>query len=196
MKSDPLITYRRKPATLDRDSLQSFAEVLRDRVARGREFHCLITNDAELRSLNAQFRGVDSLTDVLSFPSIPNPTPPSPTPPTSSSPSSSSHPLTNNVGRPIQAADSLSSESSRPNGRPVPLPAPLGDIAISLQRARTQARAYHHTTDAEIRILMLHGVLHLLGMDHESDSGQMRRTETNWRRKLALPVGLIERVTK
>ena len=187
MKSDPLITYRRKPATLDRDSLQSFAEVLRDRVARGREFHCLITSDAELRSLNAHFRGVDSPTDVLSFPSVPNPTPLSSTPPAPDP--------NRNVGRPIQAADSLSSESSRPNGRPVALP-PLGDIAISLQRARAQARQYHHTTDAEIRILMLHGVLHLLGMDHESDSGQMRRTETNWRRKLALPTGLIERVTK
>src|SRR5580693_2947755 len=68
MKSDPLITYRRKPATLDAESLQSFAEVLRDRVARGREFHCRITNDAELQALNAQFLGKDYATDVLSFP--------------------------------------------------------------------------------------------------------------------------------
>jgi probable rRNA maturation factor len=166
MKSGPLITYRRKPATLDADSLQSFAEVLRDRVARGRDFHCRITNDAELRSLNAQFRKKDYPTDVLSFPV---------------------------VGWPIQAADPLSSESSRPKGRPVLHP--LGDIAISIQRARTQAREYHHAPEDEIRILMLHGVLHLLGMDHESDSGQMKRTETRWRRKLGLPVGLIERMT-
>src|SRR5579863_1867759 len=68
MKSDPLITYRRKPATLDAESLQSFAEVLRDRVARGREFHCRITNDAELEALNAQFLGKRYTTDVLSFP--------------------------------------------------------------------------------------------------------------------------------
>src|ERR1700685_428265 len=100
MKSDPLITYRRKPATLDADSLQSFAEVLRDRVARGREFHCLITNDAELRSLNAQFRGVDSPTDVLSFLSFPNSTPPTPlsSPTSSTNPSPPNNP---NVGRPI-----------------------------------------------------------------------------------------------
>jgi probable rRNA maturation factor len=147
MKSDPLITYRRKPATLDRDSLQSFAEVLRDRVARGREFHCRITNDAELRSLNAQFRNNDHPTDVLSF----------------------------------------------PTGHAPATRVALGDIAISIQRARAQARAYHHAPEDEIRILMLHGVLHLLGMDHESDSGQMKRTETRWRRKLGLPVGLIER---
>ena len=59
MKSDPLITYRRKPATLDSASLESFAETLRTRVARGREFHCRITNDAELQSLNRQFLGKD-----------------------------------------------------------------------------------------------------------------------------------------
>ena len=146
MKSDPLITYRRKPATLDAESLQTFAEVLRDRVARGREFHCRITNDAELQSLNAQFRGNDYPTDVLSFP--------------------------NGHG----VADQW-----------------LGDIAISIQRARAQAREYHHAPEDEIRILMLHGVLHLLGMDHESDSGQMKRTEMRWRRKLGLPIGLIER---
>jgi probable rRNA maturation factor len=148
MKSDPLITYRRKPATLDADSLQSFAEILRDRVARGREFHCRITNDAELQALNGQFRGKDYTTDVLSFPPAP------------------------------EAATDQS----------------LGDIAISMQRARSQAREWGHAAEDEIRILMLHGVLHLQGMDHESDSGQMKRTETRWRRKLGLPVGLIERI--
>ena len=48
----------------------------------------------------------------------------------------------------------------------------------------------------EIRILMLHGLLHLLGMDHETDTGQMRRAEGRWRRRLALPAGLIERTTR
>ena len=52
MKSDPLITYRRKPATLDPDALEAFAEVLRKGVAKGREFHCRITNDKELQALN------------------------------------------------------------------------------------------------------------------------------------------------
>jgi probable rRNA maturation factor len=41
---------------------------------------------------------------------------------------------------------------------------------------------------------MLHGVLHLCGMDHETDSGQMRRAEMRWRKKFGLPAGLIERV--
>lgn len=69
----------------------------------------------------------------------------------------------------------------------------LGDIAISLDHARVQARALGHTITEEVSVLLLHGVLHLLGMDHESDEGQMRRTERNWQKKLGLPAGLIER---
>jgi len=73
-------------------------------------------------------------------------------------------------------------------------PAPLGSLAISLARARAQARAFHHSTETEIRILMLHGLLHLLGYDHESDTGRMARAEKRWRAVLGLPNGLIERV--
>ena len=73
-------------------------------------------------------------------------------------------------------------------------PAPLGDIAISMTRARAQAREFGHTTEQEIQILMLHGLLHLLGFDHETDSGQMARAEKRWRARLGLPNGLIERV--
>jgi probable rRNA maturation factor len=69
----------------------------------------------------------------------------------------------------------------------------LGEMAISADRAAAQAAEYGHTTNDEIRILMLHGVLHLLGMDHERDRGRMRRAETRWRKTLELPTGLIER---
>ena len=70
----------------------------------------------------------------------------------------------------------------------------LGDLAISLARARAQAREFGHTTEREIQILMLHGVLHLMGHDHEIDRGRMARIEKRWRAKLGLPAGLIERV--
>ena len=70
----------------------------------------------------------------------------------------------------------------------------LGDIAISLERAHVQAREFGHTVDDEICILMLHGVLHLMGMDHERDAGAMARAEAEWRWKLRLPSALIERV--
>ncbi len=143
MKSDPHITYRRTPARLDKKLLEDFAASLRDGLAKGREFHCLISGDAELRALNAAYRRKDYPTDVLSFPGDGD---------------------------------------------------YLGDIAISLARARAQARTYGHSVEDEIRILMLHGVLHLKGMDHESDSGRMARAERSWRRKFGLPNGLIERV--
>jgi probable rRNA maturation factor len=70
----------------------------------------------------------------------------------------------------------------------------IGDLAISVGRARAQAKEYGHSTEQEIRILMLHGLLHLIGMDHETDRGRMARAENRWRRELGLPNGLIERV--
>lgn len=82
--------------------------------------------------------------------------------------------------------DVLSFPSESPAGS-------LGDIAISVERARAQAAEHGHDTPTEIRILLLHGLLHLLGHDHETDHGQMRRLESKWRRTLGLPGGLIER---
>ena len=70
---------------------------------------------------------------------------------------------------------------------------PPDEMAISLDRATAQAKELGHSLDAELRILMLHGLLHLRGMDHENDSGEMRRAETRWRKRLGLPAGLIER---
>jgi len=70
----------------------------------------------------------------------------------------------------------------------------LGDIAVSVGRASAQAREFGHSVEQEIQILMLHGVLHLLGMDHETDCGRMARAEKQWRAGLGLPNGLIERV--
>ncbi len=70
----------------------------------------------------------------------------------------------------------------------------LGDIAISFEHAKRQAAEYGHTVGQEIEILMLHGLLHLLGMDHEKDRGQMARAENKWRTALGLPRGLIGRM--
>jgi probable rRNA maturation factor len=69
----------------------------------------------------------------------------------------------------------------------------LGEIAISADRAREQAAEFGHSVEEEIGILMLHGLLHLLGLDHETDRGKMARVERKWRERLALPGGLIER---
>jgi probable rRNA maturation factor len=70
---------------------------------------------------------------------------------------------------------------------------PGGDIAISLQTARTQAAALGHDLLTEVKVLILHGMLHLAGHDHETDRGQMLRIEQRLRAELRLPAGLIER---
>ncbi|MBA3973440.1 MAG: rRNA maturation RNase YbeY [Candidatus Solibacter sp.] len=144
MVSDPLLLFRRAPKGLDRARLRAFAQTLRDRVSHGLPFCAMLTGDSAVHDLNRHFLGIDSPTDVLSFP----------------------------------ARDTSDS---------------LGDIAISWQRARAQAAAFGHPIETEIEILLLHGLLHLLGHDHETGNGRMRRLETRWRKALGLPPGLIER---
>lgn len=69
----------------------------------------------------------------------------------------------------------------------------LGDIAIALGVAERQAGEAGHALGTELRILALHGLLHLLGYDHEHDNGRMRRAEDRLRRRAGLPAGLIAR---
>ena len=61
-----------------------------------------------------------------------------------------------------------------------------GDVVIAAETARRQARRYRHSLEEEVKLLMLHGVLHLLGYDHETDQGQMSRREHAMRRRLGL----------
>ena len=70
-----------------------------------------------------------------------------------------------------------------------------GEIAISYAAARRQSAEFGHDVNQELEILMLHGLLHLLGMDHETDGGRMLSAERKWRTKLGLPAGLIERMS-
>ena len=70
-----------------------------------------------------------------------------------------------------------------------------GDIAISAEIAAENARNLGHKTATELKILVLHGLLHLAGYDHEADNGQMARKERKLRRELKLPDGLIERAS-
>lgn len=139
---------------VDRRTVREFARRLTDEVAVGQAFCCLITDDAELRRLNREFRNEDYATDVLSFPA--------------------------GDGGPAELASAVST---------------IGEIAISLDRAEQQAQALAHSTEQELQILMLHGVLHLTGLDHEKDRGEMARVEQRWRRHFGLPAGLIERVS-
>ena len=107
----------------------------------------VVTTDRRIRRLNRQWRGLDTATDVLSFPAGEDPGP-------------ARH---------------------------------LGDLVISRETAARQARQAGHPLATELRILALHGLLHLLGYDHERDSGRMARIERKLRRQGGLPAGLIER---
>jgi probable rRNA maturation factor len=79
-----------------------------------------------------------------------------------------------------------------PAGKPAPAPL-LGEIVIATGVARRQARREGHSYPRELRVLALHGLLHLLGHDHEIDGGRMARLEARLRRKGGLAAGVIER---
>ena len=144
MSADDIPLLFHTSRKLRRAELRRFLTEVSRRVTRGRSIACLVTGDAEVRRLNRRFRGKNSSTDVLSFP------------------------------------------SGGKNGF-------AGDLAISIDRARRQATECGHSLEDELRILMLHGALHLAGLDHERDAGRMARAESRWRRRLGLPAGLIER---
>jgi probable rRNA maturation factor len=71
-----------------------------------------------------------------------------------------------------------------------------GDLAVSLETAARQAAQYGHTLSDELKILLLHGLLHLDGEDHETDSGEMAAREADLRQQLKLRTNLIDRVLK
>ncbi len=76
---------------------------------------------------------------------------------------------------------------------PSRVPGVAGDIAISLEIAAANAADIGHSVATEVKVLILHGLLHLAGYDHEIDDGEMLARETAMRVELGLPVGLIER---
>jgi len=71
--------------------------------------------------------------------------------------------------------------------------APLGSIIISVDKAKEVASNLNHSTDEEITLLFIHGLLHLLGYDHEIDNGEMRQKEEEIIKKFNLPESLIIR---
>ena len=72
----------------------------------------------------------------------------------------------------------------------------LGDIVIAEGVAKRQAKDYGHSLKIEVQTLTLHGLLHLLGYDHETDDGRMARAEARLRKQAGLPLGLIERAPR
>jgi probable rRNA maturation factor len=75
-------------------------------------------------------------------------------------------------------------------------PGLAGDLAISLEMAARQAARFGHSLRDEVRVLLLHGLLHLAGFDHERDMGEMAARELELRQELGLPASLIARSSK
>jgi probable rRNA maturation factor len=129
-----------------------------------------LVSDQRVRALNRRCRGIDRPTDVLSFPTI--------------SPLRTRRTRSQEFGR--SRISSVSSVSSVVTDF-------LGDIVIARGVARRQARELGHPESTELKVLALHGLLHLLGYDHERDNGAMARLERKLRRRGRLREGLIER---
>jgi probable rRNA maturation factor len=154
-------------------TLASWLAQVAPRRARG-EVTVAVVSDTRVRRLNREYRGVDRPTDVLSFPADIPPY----------------------VGQPFRAAVRRAQAPThgphvrRGHGH---RDHHLGDSVIARGVADRQARRARHSTATEWRILALHGLLHLLGYDHDGDQGRMARIERRLRRKGGLPAGLIER---
>jgi probable rRNA maturation factor len=127
--------------------------------------HVAIVSDRRIRALNHAYRRKNYATDVLSFPA--------------------SAPTVQRQRGAARASASIQ--------HPAPGTSFLGDIVIARGVAARQARDAGHPAGTELRILALHGLLHLLGYDHEQDDGRMLRVERRLRRKGGLDEGLIER---
>jgi probable rRNA maturation factor len=124
---------------------------------------CLVTDD-EIARWNLLYRGKHTPTDVLSFPSI----------------------AANQVARSAARCTRRRPRHSpaMPRAKKVLRSAHLGDIAIAPAVARQNARELGRTLEGELRALILHGMLHLMGYDHETDDGEMERLERRLRRRL------------
>jgi probable rRNA maturation factor len=97
------------------------------------------------------------------------------------------------LNRDFRGKDKATDVLSFPAGNGAGRTRTAGDLAISVETAAREGERRGHTLDLELRVLLLHGVLHLAGFDHETDLGQMERKENALRKKLGLEHGLIAR---
>lgn len=97
------------------------------------------------------------------------------------------------LNREFRGKDKATDVLSFPAGEKAGRSRVAGDLAISVETAAREAGQRGHSLDTELRVLLLHGVLHLAGYDHEVDSGEMARKEMALQKKLGLAQGLIAR---
>jgi probable rRNA maturation factor len=158
-----MLLNQQKRYALRLSALHAYVRNLKRRLHVGRgDFNICFVDDGAIRRMNAAYRGKDRATDVLSFPW-------------------GEHARSN-----LTAARGPAKTSGPVRAE---FEGFLGDVVISVETARRNARGEGHSTLNEIRWLILHGVLHLLGYDHESDSGEMTALELALRERLGVAVG-------
>jgi probable rRNA maturation factor len=163
-----LILNRQDKYVLSSSRLGEYVGELRQALRLGRrDYNVCFVDDKEIRRLNSLHRGKDRATDVLSFPWNAQQRPPRAR-------------TRSERARPRHARRSAQ-ERAAPEFKNF-----LGDIVISVDTAKRNARQEGHSTLNEIRWLILHGLLHLLGYDHESDRGEMTRLELGLRSRLGI----------
>jgi probable rRNA maturation factor len=176
-----MIVNRQRRIPVDLEPLAEFCRRVRDELHFPEDGVTVrLVSDPAIARLNRIFRGKDAPTDVLSFPS------------TARQVRAAARP-TRTAARRRQTAARNGSSRRGTNGagnlwrRDAAIsPAYVGDIAISLETARRNARRASRRFPLELRILILHGMLHLAGYDHENDQGQMERLERRLRRRFGL----------
>jgi probable rRNA maturation factor len=160
-----MIVNRQRAVALSLGALENFLRRLRQELRLGdAEVTVCLVSDAEIAGMNELFRKKAGSTDVLSFPAA------------------------------KRQRMSPAGEPRKPGHTRLRLRVPLGlvsgealgDIAIAPAVAQRNANSYGRTLPMELKILMLHGVLHLLGYDHETDRGEMNRAERRLRKRLEL----------
>ena len=134
------------PLAVDLEALEKIADTL-----SSKEVELIITDDQTMQELNAEYRGKESVTDVLSFP----------------------------METPFTEQSIFGM--------------PLGSIIIAESFVKEKAAEHGHTVQDELSLLFIHGMLHLLGFDHEDDNGEMREKEKDLIEQFDLPKSLIVR---
>jgi probable rRNA maturation factor len=153
-----MILNRQRAVRVARRPLELFLARVRRELGLGQaDVTICFVSDAEIARMNQAFRRKKGPTDVLSFPAVDRRVPVS--------------------LRQRRTPGSRSRSKAE---------AFLGDVAISPSTARRNAKRFGRTLPSELQILILHGVLHLLGYDHETDRGEMDRVEARLRQRLGL----------
>src|ERR1700730_17196072 len=167
-----MILNRQRAVRVARRPLENFLARVRKELGLGEaDVTVCLVSDAEIAHMNEAFRKKKGPTDVLSFPA-----------------ERKRQPFASRRKKTYTAVAENIEDTEKRRGSPGSRTAEtyLGDIAIAPETARRYAKKNARSLSNELRVLILHGVLHLLGYDHETDRGEMDRLERKMRRRFGL----------